>query len=131
MRSAGVRLRVLAAAVILSCAPSALAHHAFAQTYVPDKTVKIEGRVAEFLFRNPHSVVLIETPGENGRPVTWAAEWRSAGQLSRMGIEMNTIRPGDQVIVTGNPSRNSADRRVRLQSITRPSDGWRWISTPQ
>jgi hypothetical protein len=45
----------------------AWAHHAFASTFVLDKTVTIEGRVVEFLFRNPHSVVVLETPGEKGR----------------------------------------------------------------
>jgi hypothetical protein len=30
------------------------------------------------------------------------------------------------VIVTGNPGRNPADHRMRMLSITRPSDGFKW-----
>jgi hypothetical protein len=111
--------------------PQALAHHAFAQTYLPDKIVTIEGKVVEFLFRSPHSVVLVEIPGEKGQRMTWAAEWGSGSQLSREGIEKNTIKAGDHVIITGNPSRNPADRRMRLQGLLRPSDGWKWSSNYQ
>ena len=109
----------------------AWAHHAFASTFVLDKTVTIEGRVVEFLFRNPHSVVVLETSGEKGASITWAAEWGDGGQLSRQGIEKDTLKPGDHVIVTGNPSRNPADRRLRMQGVTRPSDGWKWSSNSE
>jgi len=125
----GIRIVVLS--YVLICSPSALPHHAFAQTFVFERVVKIEGSVAEFLFRNPHSVVLVSTSGENGRMAIWAAEWGGAGQLSRQGIEKSTLIPGDHVIIIGNPSRNSADRRMLLQSLTRSSDGWRWTSGSQ
>lgn len=111
----------------LFCGRPAWAHHAFASTFT-DKTVTIEGRVVEFLFRSPHSVILVETLGEKRQPIVWAAEWGTAGQLSRQGIEKDTLKPGDHVIVTGNPSRNTADRRLRIVDITRPSDGWGWGS---
>jgi hypothetical protein len=105
----------------------AWAHHSFAGTY-SSETVTIKGTVVEFLFRNPHSAVLVETPGEKNKTITWAAEWGTAGQLSRQGIEKDTLQPGDRVIISGNPSRNSADHRLRLGDITRPSDGWKWKS---
>ena len=122
-------LWVLVIGAALFCGRHAWAHHAFASTFL-DQTVTIEGRVVEFLFRSPHSVVLVETLGEKGQPITWAAEWGSGGQLSRLGIEKDTLKPGDRVIIIGNPSRNSADRRLRMLDITRPSDGWKWGSSP-
>ena len=106
----------------------AWAHHSFASTY-SSETVKVEGRVVEFLFRNPHSVVVVETSGEKQQPITWAAEWGTAGQLSRQGIEKDTLKAGDHVVITGNPSRNRADRRLRMGNISRPSDGWKWASS--
>lgn len=112
-------------AALLLCA-QAWAHHSFASTYFPDKIVTVEGKVVEFLFRNPHSVVLVEAAG-----VTWAGDWSSAGQLSRQGMDRDTLRPGDHVIVTGNPGRNATDHRLRLQTITRPSDGWKWSDVLQ
>ena len=105
----------------------AWAHHSFASTYSAD-TLTIEGRVVEFLFRNPHAAILVEVTGEKGKMITWAVECGTAGQLSRQGIEKDTLKPGDHVIVTGNPSRNSADHRLRMRDVTRPSDGWKWKS---
>ena len=36
---------------------------------------------------------------------------------------------GDHVIITGNPGRNPEDHRLRMRTITRPSDGWKWGGT--
>jgi hypothetical protein len=116
---------ILLVGAALFCGGQAGAHHSFASTFL-DKTVTIEGRVVEFLFRSPHSAVLVETPGEKGPGITWAVEWISAGQLSREGIEKDTLKPGDHVIIAGNASRSTADRRLRMVEITRPSDGWKW-----
>ena len=33
------------------------------------------------------------------------------------------------VIVTGNPGRNPADHRLRMQSVERPKDGWKRSGT--
>jgi hypothetical protein len=114
--------------VALGCALQSSAHHSFASTYSLE-TVTIEGRIIEFLYRSPHSVVLLTTTDEKRQPITWAAEWGTAGQLSREGIEKDTLNPGDRVIISGNPSRNSADHRLRIGSITRVSDGWSWKSS--
>jgi len=111
----------------LLCARHAHAHHSFAGTY-SSETVTVKGTVVEFLFRNPHSAILLETPDKKNKTITWAAEWGTAGQLSRQGIEKDTLQPGDRVIISGNPSRNTAYHRLRIGTVTRPSDGWNWKS---
>ena len=63
--------------------------------------------------------------------VVWAVEWGGGGQLSREGISRDTLKPGDHVIVTGNPGRNAEDHRVRMRSIKRPSDGFAWTGLVQ
>ena len=112
-------------AAVLFCASHSWAHHSFASTYSA-QTISIEGRVTEFLFRNPHSAVLVEVTDQKGQTVLWVAEWHTAGQLSREGIEKDALKPGDRVVITGNPSRNATDHRLLLKQITRPSDGWKW-----
>ena len=57
-------LVLLAAGVLFSAAGEAFAHHSFAATYDPDKRIKIEGTVKEFIWRNPHSFIRIEAPDE-------------------------------------------------------------------
>ena len=120
------RLISLLAGVLLSGA-TAYAHHSFAATYVTEKEVKIEGDLITFMFRNPHSFVHVMAPDEKGQMQRWAIEWAAAGQLN--GIARDTLKVGDHVIVTGNPGRNPADHRLRMKTITRPSDGWKWGGT--
>jgi hypothetical protein len=117
------RLISLLAGVLLSGA-TAYAHHSFAATYVTEKEVKIEGDLITFMFRNPHSFVHVMAPDDKGQMQRWAIEWAAAGQLN--GIARDTLKVGDHVVVTGNPGRTEADHRLRMRSILRPKDGFKW-----
>ena len=107
----------------------AYAHHSFAATYFEDKTQKVEGNLVQFLYRNPHSFVHVEAPDEKGTMQRWAVEWGAGGQLGRQGVTRETLKPGDHVVIMGNPGRNPEDHRLRMVNITRPSDGWKWGGT--
>jgi Family of unknown function (DUF6152) len=122
---------VVAAATVLSTPVSVFAHHSFAATYFEDQTVTIQGKLVQFLYRNPHSFVHVEAPDDKGVMQTWAVEWGAGGQLSRDGVTRETLKPGDEVVIKGNPGRNPDDHRIRMQSITRPSDGWSWKGVVQ
>lgn len=98
------------------------AHHSFAATYFEDKEQTIEGQMVQFMYRNPHSFVHVL----DKQNVRWAIEWGGGGQLSRQGVTRDTLKYGDQVVITGSPGRNAADHRLRLRSILRPKDGWKW-----
>lgn len=116
---------VIAAAAVVS-GGRAYAHHSFAATYFEDKTQKVEGNLVQFLFRNPHSFIQVEAEDEKGVMQRWAIEWGAGGQLGRAGVTRDTLKPGDHVIIVGNPGRNPEDHRMRMVNITRPSDGWKW-----
>jgi hypothetical protein len=104
----------------------AYAHHSFAATYFEDKQVKVEGELVQFLYRNPHSFVHVEVKEQDGTVTRWAVEWGAGGQLGRQGVTRDTLKAGDHVIVTGNPGRTPEDHRLRMVSISRPSDGFKW-----
>ncbi len=124
------RLLVLLIVAAFLAGAQAYAHHSFAATYFEDKTVKIEGKLVQFLFRNPHSFVHIEAPDESGVMQRWAVEWGGAGQLGGQGVTRETLKPGDVVTITGNPGRNPADHRLRMVSLRRNSDGFGWGQRP-
>lgn len=105
---------------------TAHAHHSFTATYDERETIQIEGTLVQFMFRNPHAWVHVMAPDENGEMHRWGVEWGGAGQLSGQGVTRDSLRPGDRVIITGNPGRNPADHRVRMRSLLRPSDGFGW-----
>jgi hypothetical protein len=107
-----------------------LAHHAFYSTYDRDKTIKIEGTLKEFLWRNPHSYVRVEAPDEKGEMQMWVIEWAAPAQLTENGLTSTTLRPGDKVIITGHPGRAAAENhRMQMQKVERPSDGFKWEGT--
>jgi hypothetical protein len=120
---------VLLAAVVSLAGVRAYAHHSFAATYFEDQKITIHGKLVQFLYRNSHSFVHVEAPDDKGQMQTWAVEWGAGGQLGRQGVTRETLRPGDDVIITGYPGRDPADHRLRMLTITRPADGWKWGGT--
>ena len=106
------------------------AHHSFAATYITDKEIRIEGDLIQFMFRNPHSFVHIEAPGDDGQMHRWAVEWGGAGALAGQGVMNQTLRVGDVVKITGNPGREADDYRLRMQYLRRDSDGFEWGKKP-
>jgi hypothetical protein len=123
-------LLVLLAALTLRAGIPAFAHHSFTSTYDVDKTVKIEGKIVGFQFRNPHSFLQIEAPDANGVIQRWAIEWGGAGSLGAQGVTRNSLKIGDVVIITGNPGRTAADHRIRMLTLLRPSDEFGWGGAP-
>ena len=86
----------------------------------------IEGELVQFLYRNPHSFVHVMAPDDKGEMQRWSIEWGGGGQLARQGVGRETLKVGDKVVVVGDLGRNPADHRLRMRSIVRPSDGWKW-----
>lgn len=106
---------------------AAFAHHAFYSTYDRDKTIKIEGTLKEFLWRNPHSYVRVEAPDEKGEMQMWVIEWAAPAQLTENGMTSSTLRPGDKIIVSGHPGRAVGENhRMQMQKVERPADGFKW-----
>jgi hypothetical protein len=117
---------LLGVAVAMLIAIPALAHHSFAAVYQSGESITIEGKVVQFLFRNPHSVLHVVSENEDGTTTRWAIEWQGATQLGANGMSAQTLRPGDPVIVTGTPGRVEEEHRMLLVTITRTTDGFGW-----
>jgi hypothetical protein len=113
------------AIAVLVLGARASAHHSFAATYLEDQSVTIEGQIVQFLLRNPHSFVHVMVKEKDGTMNRYVVEWASPAQLQGR-VSRDTIKPGDEVVITGNPGRNPADHRVRLLTFKRPKDNWTW-----
>lgn len=125
LKRAGVGLMLASAAASVPVQ----AHHSFPATYFVDQKETIQGTVVQFLFRNPHSFIHVMAPDKDGVMQRWAVEWGAGGSLASDNITHDTLKPGDKVVITGNPGRNAADHRLRMSSIERPSDHWKWSGT--
>jgi hypothetical protein len=107
----------------------AQAHHSFTSTYDVNQVMTIQGTVLQFLFRNPHSFVHMMAADKSGKMNVWAVEWAGGAALGGAAVTHTTLRPGDKIIVTGNPARDMSLHRLRMRAIVRPSDGWKWEGT--
>lgn len=127
-----MKAAVLAVVTIAMCALGTVlsAHHSFAATYL-DESVTLEGQLVQFQLRNPHSFVQMVVRDADGRDIRYAVEWRGAGELGAQGVTNGTLHIGDRLVITGNPSRQPSDHRVRLTRLVRPRDGFNWtLRTP-
>lgn len=116
----------LAAAVLLAGAGPALAHHSFGATYDSSTRVEIEGTVKEFVWRNPHSFLRVDVAQPDQSVKTWALEWGSINQLTSAKLTRTTLRPGDRLVISGQPARDQSSPRMLIVSMRRPADGWSW-----
>jgi len=120
------RKMLLGLAAFLALGIAAYAHHSLGATYEGDKEVKLEGKIVQLLLRNPHSFLQIDVPDKDGTMQRWSLEWRSSGQLGQAGIKRDTLKAGDDVVITANPSRTKGDNRGALKTLHRTSDGFGW-----
>jgi hypothetical protein len=102
-------------------AVAAYGHHSFAGTYVEDKSVTLEGTVAEFNIRNPHSFISIEVKDKDGNVSRWGGEWAGVTQLSEGGVNRFTLKIGDHIIIDGAPARDASDHKVLVRQVVRPA----------
>ena len=123
-------LAIVIVALASLAGPRVFAHHSFSATYLEDQSITIEGELVQFIFRNPHSFVHVMVTEKDGSKVRYAVEWGGAGQLGGQGVNRETLKPGDVVVISGSPGRNPAEHRVRMVSLRRPKDGFGWGQRP-
>jgi hypothetical protein len=124
-----ILLVIIFASLVAPSSSYLYAHHSFAAAYLEDKTAQVQGKLVQFTFRNPHSFLQIDSKDDAGKLVRWTVEWSGASQLGDQGITRDSLRPGDDLIITGNPGRNAEDHRLRIKSVQRTSDGLKWSGT--
>jgi hypothetical protein len=125
----GIVLRSLCANALLLTALPAYGHHAWTAAYFEDQSVWIQGEVVELHYQNPHAWIYVAAPDKSGAPATYGGEWASPSRLNQQGITRNTLKPGDNVILTGSPPRDPSEYRLHVKRIERPSDGWTWVGS--
>ena len=105
-------------------ASAAQAHHSLSG-YDQGRNVTADGVVEEFVFVNPHPVLMIGVTAPSGVRETWRLEMDNLYELDEIGISRTTFRPGDRVTVSGWPDRTKP-REIYLRRLDRPSDGLRY-----
>jgi hypothetical protein len=98
-----VWLRVTIVALLFSS--SILAHHS-ASRYDREHLITIKGKVISFEWTNPHSHILLDVMGADGKTTRWRLEASPVNMLIRAGWTKDTLKAGDIVTVNGPPGRH-------------------------
>lgn len=104
-----------------------------AEAHHPPKMERCEslaftGQIERIAWRHPHVQLYIRT----NEGVTHHVAWLAINQLGLDGIQEDTLRIGDEVIViAGIRSDDVTERPILLSYIHRNSDGWGWSQTPE
>ena len=102
------RLRILATAVMLGAAGSAVAGHHSAAQFDFSKSVAISGVVVKFIAINPHMQLVLRVSDAKGtRDVEF--EGHSTNNMYRAGYRDKMIKVGDKITVYAAPLRSGAD----------------------
>ena len=104
--SLSVALVVLASLALPGLMRPAQAHHAFAAEFDAKAPVLLRGKVTKVEWINPHAWIhmLVEVPGKSPQP--WMVEGGTPNTLLRAGIDRNSLKPGEEIIVRGYQSKD-------------------------
>ena len=86
------------------------AHHAFAPVYDAKRTITVEGVVTQFRFVNPHATMSMDVTDQAGKVAKWTVEFAGRLNLSEVGWAADSIKAGERVTVTGNPTHTGSQR---------------------
>lgn len=127
-----MRARAALLAVVTGAAAAlpAGAHHVISEVYDIDRTITVEGWVGRIGYRDPHSFLHLRVPDGGQAPRTWSVELEGAAKLRQLGVERETLRPGDRLTICGNPGRDAGQYRLLMLTLARPSDGLAVRRTP-
>lgn len=96
------------AASLLVASVSLLAHHGDAGRFEETVTV-LTGTVVEVQLVDPHSIIVLDIPGEKGQLVRWQAELGGRNALAKnFGWNKNTLKFGDKLTITGRRVKSGA-----------------------
>lgn len=113
MRLRSTAVSAIAIVVVIGSAPT-LAHHGFAAYTNEMRTV--QATITNFRFVNPHVQLYFDVKNETGEVEHWQAELTAPNKLSRGGWTKSTLKPGDEVQITGQVARNGG-RSIRIREL--------------
>jgi hypothetical protein len=75
--------------------------------------------VTKLHIKNPHSFLYLNVD-EKGQKVEWQVEMGTGAQLVRNNLTVETLRPGTEIKVSGQPSRAEGSFGMCCAKVTRP-----------
>ena len=105
MRSHFLAVLTAVGVLLILTAPVARAHHATA-SFDMEHSMTLKGTVSGFDWTNPHVYIYVDVKNDKGAAEKWSIEMASTGMLARAGWRRDTVKPGDEITVTGNRAKD-------------------------
>jgi hypothetical protein len=109
------------AATLLASLP-VTAHHSQTAFYDAARKVEVTGTVAQFIFKNPHAVIVVDGADASGATHRWQVEMGSTTLMTRQGWTPESIKAGDGIKIVGQPSKAPGTYGICCAQISR-ADG--------
>jgi hypothetical protein len=102
----------LAATILLpTLPPPVLAHHGNAAWSTTEVTLK--GTVVDYVWRNPHVLLVWTTNDDRGKAVQWTGEVGSPqSMMADAGWTKETFKPGDELVLILRPAKSGVPNGV-------------------
>ena len=117
MRKKKLMLSLISLGFLFILSARAFAHHG-AAAYDMSKSVTVTGMITDFQFVNPHVLISMDAKDPSGKVEKWQGELTSPNHLARAGWTKSTLKPGDQVTLTGGPAK-SGTPTMWIRKITK------------
>ena len=81
------------------------AHHSSA-AFDAGKKVILKGTVKEWVYSNPHCMLILDVKSEDGQTVQWTTETQPPASIFPVGYRRDSFKAGDQVTITVEPFKD-------------------------
>lgn len=102
---------------LITAAAPLSAHHSWPVN--KDRLVTVKGTVVEFAWANPHPMITIEVPANDGRTEKWKVGGPAIVRMTKNGWTKTTVKPGDVITGIGYQYADG-EKIVRLERVVLP-----------
>src|SRR5258708_2527598 len=108
---------------LITTALPVLAHHSFNAVYDESHQITLSGTVTKVTWKHPPVLIQVNVKDDGGQIANWDFELASPNGLLGQGWKVDSIKPGDQVTVSGYRARDAAKNLLNARKITRGAPG--------
>lgn len=108
-------LAVLAMSAGVALLPSVCLPHHGSSAYDFTKLITVKATVTNLEWGNPHCILHFDAKDEKGAVTPWSLEMYNPLWMARAGWAKDTLKPGDEIVVTFHPAKNgSSNGYIRI-----------------
>jgi hypothetical protein len=93
------------------------AHHSFSAEFDTNRPVRLQGKITQMEWINPHAWIHIDVVGPDGKVTNWMVECGPPGILVRRGFTKKSLEIGTEVIAQGYRAKDG-DFKANASNIT-------------